>query len=180
MDSFILHISLADNTTTDSRWFIVAGVMLVVIWVLMKPRKGKDPLQQSGPRMSLAQQKNVERQMETLLVEFAEMARKISAQLDTRSAKLELLIKEADEKLAALGAQTGAGNAAENEPLVHAEVQTPVTATAGDAGPPPPQHADVYQLADQGRSPLEIAKQLNRPSGEVELILALRPKEQTE
>ena len=30
-------------------------------------------------------------------------------------------------------------------------------------------------MADQGRSPQEIARKLNRPNGEVELILALRP-----
>jgi len=39
---------------------------------------------------------HVERQMQSLLVELSEMSRQISAQLDTRSAKLELLIKEAD------------------------------------------------------------------------------------
>ncbi len=159
-------------------WMLVAGVMLVVIWLLMRSHKGKDPLSQSVPRMSLAQQKNVERQMESLLVEFAEMARQISAQLDTRSAKLELLIKEADEKLAMLKQRLGAGHEAQEktEPLAAQEaVAAPAQAPAKAPGPPPPQHADVYQLADQGRSPLEIARQLNRPSGEVELILALRP-----
>ena len=40
--------------------------------------------------------------MESLLVELSEMARQISAQLDTRSQKLEILIREADEKIAAL------------------------------------------------------------------------------
>jgi hypothetical protein len=30
-------------------------------------------------------------------------------------------------------------------------------------------------MADQGRSPHEIARLLDRPNGEVELILALRP-----
>jgi hypothetical protein len=33
----------------------------------------------------------------------------------------------------------------------------------------------VYALADEGRPPREIAARLNRPSGEIELILALRP-----
>jgi hypothetical protein len=32
----------------------------------------------------------------------------------------------------------------------------------------------VYALADQGRSPREIAAQLGRPDGEIELILGLR------
>ncbi len=37
-----------------------------------------------------------------------------------------------------------------------------------------PRHAEIYAWADQGRTPREIASQLGRPSGEIELILALR------
>jgi len=37
------------------------------------------------------------------------------------------------------------------------------------------QHQSIYNLADQGRGANEIARELNRPRGEVELILALRP-----
>ena len=37
-----------------------------------------------------------------------------------------------------------------------------------------PRHAQVYDLADEGLSAPEIARQLGRPSGEIELILALR------
>ena len=37
-----------------------------------------------------------------------------------------------------------------------------------------PQHVDVYSLADQGKSARQIADTLGRPSGEIELILALR------
>jgi hypothetical protein len=34
----------------------------------------------------------------------------------------------------------------------------------------------VYALADQGQSAYDIANQLGRPRGEIELILALRPR----
>jgi len=45
--------------------------------------------------------------------------------------------------------------------------------------PPPepqidPRHAEIYAMADEGRSATDIASRLGRPSGEVELILALR------
>ena len=52
--------------------------------------------------------------MSNLVVEMSEMARQITAQLDTRAAKLELLIKEADEKIARLGAsgESTSGNGA--------------------------------------------------------------------
>ena len=39
-----------------------------------------------------------------------------------------------------------------------------------------PRHAEVYVLADQGHSPHAIAQRLERPYGEIELILALRDK----
>ena len=35
----------------------------------------------------------------------------------------------------------------------------------------------IYDLADAGRSTLEIARQLDEPVGEVELILALRQQD---
>ncbi|HWL94943.1 MAG TPA: hypothetical protein VNT79_15595 [Phycisphaerae bacterium] len=40
-------------------------------------------------------------------------------------------------------------------------------------------HQDVYALADQGRTPLEIAQSLSRAVGEVELILHLRRRTTT-
>jgi hypothetical protein len=49
------------------------------------------------------------------------------------------------------------------------------------APPPPsdrtdPRHERIYALADQGLSPRDIARELGRPTGEIELILALRPQ----
>jgi DNA-binding NarL/FixJ family response regulator len=162
------------------QWLIVAGGSLLIMYVLMRPKKRKDPLIPSSPRLSIAQQKAVERQMESLLVEFSKMAQQMSAQLDTRSAKLELLLKEADEKLAALrAANAGHGRPAAIVPPASANGEPEA---ASEPHPPEPsprvesRYAEVYGLADEGRSPQEIARQLGRPSGEVELILALRPK----
>jgi hypothetical protein len=179
-------------------WMIVAAVGVGVLYFLMRPRKGskRDPLGERGgvPSFPLARQRGVEEQMSNLLVELSEMARQISAQLDTRAAKLELLIKEADEKIAALrGTGTGDGPAmpagrdapeagSTVAPTVH--VDSAEQAALSDmkdaqppAAPPPaadPRHAEVYAMADEGRSANEIARALHRPAGEVELILALR------
>ena len=64
-------------------------------------RKKSDPLEPSAFG-SLSRQRGVERQMETLVVELSEMTRQISAQLDTRSAKLEQLIQDADQRIESL------------------------------------------------------------------------------
>ena len=48
--------------------------------------------------------------MSNLLVELSDMARQITAEPHTRSAKLEMLIREADEKIAAMKSSTGSSN----------------------------------------------------------------------
>jgi hypothetical protein len=151
-----------------TKWAAICLAILTVLYAVLRPwfRK-KDPLSKPPAFASLAQQRSVERQMQNVLVELSDMARQITAQLDTRAAKLESLIREADEKIAAMkSSQAPPGLAPPGFPTV---VDSPEP-------PPPsdPRHAQVYALADQGRSSMEIAQQLNRPSGEIELILALR------
>jgi DNA-binding NarL/FixJ family response regulator len=92
-------------------------------------------------------------------------------------------MKEADAKLAALKAATvGPATIAVEQPILAAppaavpEARPRAAKSDNLELPPDPRHADVYRMADQGNSPNEIARQLNRPHGEVELILALRPQ----
>jgi hypothetical protein len=153
-----------------ARWLFIGLAMLTIAYAVMRPMiKKKDPLNKPTGFASLSQQRSVERQMQNVLVELSEMSRQISAQLDTRAAKLEVLIKEADQKLAAL---KSASNGAQSDPppsRIEPDRQEP-----RDGGGALEQHAEVYALADQGRSVHEIAERLNRPDGEIELILALR------
>lgn len=143
-----------------------AGVLAVIYLLLRKPHRRGDPLS-SPPGLSLSQQRAVERDMNNLLVELSEMARQISAQLDNRATKLELLIKDADDRIAQLRASMDQPSAPPGED------------SAGESPPPPapandPRHEEVYRLADEGRSARQIADDLGRPNGEIELILALR------
>jgi hypothetical protein len=215
---------LAEIPTNDRNfWLLVAMAGATIVLAIFRPsmRKKKDPLTRSPARNSLSQQRNVERQMESLLVELSDMARQITAQLDTRSAKLESLIQDADARITLL--QNGmmearepveqrspndagrdaireSGRDAIREPVrepgrslpsgaraMLESFSTPTTSSAQSAEamaatmavepmPPNPQHAQVYALADLGTLAADIARQLNRPRGEVELILALRPR----
>jgi hypothetical protein len=157
------------------QWAVFCGGALFIIYVMMrKSRRKKDPLDNSAPRLSLAQQRSVERDMANLLVELSDMARQITAQLDTRSAKLEALMDDADKKIAELKrlcASNGARSDTPREPVNPFPITGPAPSSpaAADA-----RHVEVYKLADAGRSAQEIATHLNRPRGEVELILALR------
>ena len=211
------------------QWAVLAVAVLGTAIVLFKPKfLRRDPLTRTPQNASLAQQRSVERQMQNLLVELSEMSRQVTSTLDTRATKLDLLIREADEKIAVLtellakADQIGAssfqtdGSARHPTPQQSTpEFSTPVEsiprplmtersmllpppdsagasfrhgdpaqavktlAVASSSGPSPydadARHAEVYLLADQGQSPSEIAAQLHRPCGEVQLILALRP-----
>lgn len=166
-------------------WLTVASMGVGALYLIMRPKKRKDPL--SGvPTFPLTRQRDVEEQMSNLIVELAAMARQITGQLDTRAAKLETLMKEADEKLARLEAANHSASRATSEAsrmypskeidptelAALADVQP--TASTNAESPVETRHADIYLLANEGRSVQEIARLLQRPAGEVELILALR------
>lgn len=170
---------MAQNPGGETTAYLAMGLGLVALGYLYLRGKARrrDPLDKPAERMSLAQQRSLERDMGNIVVELSEMARQITAQLDTRATKLEMLIKEADDKIARLEQlQRGSGE------LSPASPPPPDTQAFPEPPPPPepageridPRHSDVYALADQGHSAHAIAQQLNRPSGEVELILALR------
>jgi DNA-binding NarL/FixJ family response regulator len=168
MDGYLLDLQHLDSF---QKWILVSAGALTVMYLVMRPFKKRrsDPLAAS-PHLSLAGQREVERQMTELLVELEQMARQMTAQLDTKAKKLELLIKEADEKI---GLLQSAGHAPQAPMVARAMTETaPGLATFASQDP---RHIEVYELADAGQSARQIAQQLSRPQGEIELILALRP-----
>jgi hypothetical protein len=164
MQHFLLQV-----IPPDKQWVVYAAAAVGLMYILMRwmgKKKKSDPLADAPVRFSVSQQKSVEREMQNLLVELSEMARQITAQLDTRSTKLELLIQEADQKIAELRALTG--DDGRGLPNFGARP------TAAQQPEEDPRHAEVYRLADQGLNCQQIAQELGRHSGEIELILALR------
>jgi hypothetical protein len=160
----------------STKWAVILLSVLTILYAAFRSffRK-KDPLDKPPAFGSLAQQRSVERQMQNVLVEMSEMARQITAQLDTRAAKLEALIRDADQKIAAMKSQpTAPQQFLSQNPPQSPPAGAPFMAESTDQPMIDPRHALVYALADQGRSPKDIAQELNRPSGEIELILALR------
>ena len=142
----------------------VLAILTILYAAVVRPlMKKKDPLDKPRPFGTLAQQRSVERQMQNALVEMSEMARQITAQIDTRAARHEELIRQADPTIAAMKSQ-------ETRP----PAPTPPPPPAPPEAAADPRHAQIYALADQGHTSRDIAQQLNRPSGEIELILALR------
>ncbi len=138
----------------------------------------------------------VERQQVSgLMVELEEFARRMNAQIDTKAARLECLIRDADERLARLEHTHTADERPARPKQTRDSAPTPrphpaedadgprrrltprtVSRSASTAAPPPPgpHSAEICALADEGRRPLEIAQRLQLAIGEVELILRLR------
>ena len=107
--------------------------------------------------------------VEVQAADLMETARRLSAQLDNKAQRLETLIREADERIAAMSAAHRAD--------IHRAAEAPTEPRPPTS--PPPREPDpltraIYELADQGRTPLEIAQELDEQVGKIELILALR------
>ena len=163
---------LADGSAgMDNYWVLIGFGFMLATYYLLRPKKRKDPLS-APPRSSLAQERGVERDMQNLLVELTQMARQTSAQLDTRAAKLETLLREADEKIAQLSAlKSVATPIIPPGPRLVTDSVTPQNETED-------KYHEIYMMADRGISVREIAQKIGKPAGEVELILALRPDRQ--
>ncbi len=157
-------LAVGENQT----WLVYLLAGVTIAYVVIRPmfRKKKDPLEKPL-NFSLSQQRAVEREMSNLLVELSEMVRQLTSQLDTRTAKLEVLIQEAEQKIAQLRQLTSTTAATKEEASL---------APASPSQVEDPRYAEVYAMADEGQTVLEIAQKLGRPQGEVELILALRSR----
>ncbi len=148
----------------SAQYFAPLAFAAVAILLLRRPRKPPTtPPSTAAARAlnaTLGTQDRLRRDLESLMVELQELSRKIGAEIDTRFAKLEAAMRDADRRIASLNR---------------------LTRKSGQTPPPPedPEEADlrhqiVYELADAGMKAIEIAKELGKTPGEVELILNLR------
>ena len=185
---------------------MVGGLLIVILLVLWNAQKRarasekgrttpsiRERLHPSGDREKLKDD------MQRLLAEMLETTRDIDAQLETRFRKLDVLIAQADYRIAQLTRLQQ--NAGPDEPAAGAEkpaaahgskkpskrkgartiggkhdAEADAAAPAGDGSPVNPEHQGVYRLADDGLDARQIAVELGKSVGEIELILALRKK----
>lgn len=180
--------TLAERTLL-SDLLLAGGLAMLAAWLLINLRKRR---QNSTPPLTtververVRQQRGLRGDLEELMVEIEQLAKRLGAQLDAKAIQLENLIQRAEDRIDQLNRATGVGD--RNTP--------PGRGDAADDPPPPllqsprpPKHHSqpletqdddplprrVYALADQGLAPLEIAGQLNEHVGKIELILALR------
>ena len=133
--------------------------------------------------------REVATEVQSLLGDLEETSRRLTAQLDNRYTRLEQLLAEADDRIRRLEELTptaqpssSSAPAAAPAPAVPEPVLTDAQRTLArlrtERGAPPaaqdPAYQPIYTLADRGRNSREIAQELGRQPGEIELILALR------
>jgi hypothetical protein len=144
----------------------------------------------------------IKQDMAELLSELQALSERIDRQLDDKCGELRGTIEEADRRIASLSELIGswqrAGGAVttpdqapalrgrsamvdsppQPDPVptpVEEPIADPFPATVENAGSDPDVRAGrIHRLADQGLTAPEIARRLEEPLGEVELILNLR------
>ncbi len=188
-----LSMLAALGEISTSQWAMIAAI-IIATFVVLNIRRRRRPLDGS-PRQYRREIESAARDEEglrtdlgQLMIQLEELARRINGQIDTKFAKLEQSIADADKRIAALRVLIEASKPAARDPS--ADASDPATRTGdgptadGRASDGPDaswleRHGAVYELADAGQSPEEIARQLGRRIGEVELILNLRVKSPT-
>lgn len=214
---------MAQTPIDPSSLVMLAGVVLVVLMVIISTRRraadrGSSPKSYAREQIArLRQQNQVREDLKELMICLEEMSRDINGQCDTRFAKLEKVIADADARIAELkrlGVERNA-RAANSTPTIIEMPRTdqldetprqpadmtsdgPATSaeqptgqptgqsTGQPTGQPTGQSSDepdqpdvlrrqVLELAEAGKQPVEIARELGRDVGEVELIIKLHP-----
>jgi hypothetical protein len=178
---------MAISGISSTQLVIIAVIIVVTVLMLGNVRR---KLRQRGPSPSeyareqisrLKEHHEIKGDMEQLLVELHEAARRLNAQMDTKAARLEALIRDADERIAGLEAAsapdaTTRAPAAQvgHPPAEHLDVAVDdsTSPAAGEERLDPLRHR-IFTLAEKGKTPVEIAQDTGVQPGEVELILAL-------
>ncbi|MEM1072275.1 MAG: hypothetical protein AAGB48_11195 [Planctomycetota bacterium] len=155
-----------------------AGVILVIVTL----RKTKQRAMQRAaepeytPQERLAairERADSESGIEGRAARAADQIRELTAVLDTRIETLDVLIGQADDRLARLERSMRSQSPSDTGAHAGPRLQTAAASEHGESTIGSAKR-EIYALADQGLSPSEIAQRLNQHTGKVELILALR------
>jgi hypothetical protein len=147
---------------------MVLGALLVAYALRKKvsrrasaPESHKAPAKDGRPTLAQA---GVDAE---LVRDMRELSERLATELDRKAERLEQLIAMADERVGnLLSAVRTESRVVEVKPEPR---RAPATRDGYEL-----VHRDVYELADAGLSIIEIASKLDRPTGQVELILNLR------
>jgi len=168
---------LADYLKDNPSAILIVGVALVGFYFMMKVNrrggsKGETILTPEEQIQRLRESKGMHGDLETLMTEIEDLAKRLEQRLDAKSERVEKLLADIDRRIAELSrlqGQAPAPGAGAPPSLKFDRGSEPSQELPND-----PLSRSVYELADAGHAPPEIARRLNEQVGKVELILALR------
>ena len=159
----IFILAATDNPAPSNMLLPMIGIVVILgslLWMMRRNRR-KEPER----RTHLHAQKHNERlehqareDVDELMVRLEEVSREICGKIDTRFARLEQVIAEADQKIATLKTVLRRDGNGEG----------PTFSAAID-----PKHLEVCRRFNNGQAVVAIAKEMNLAPGEVELIVSL-------
>ncbi|MBL8875131.1 MAG: hypothetical protein JNM86_04975 [Phycisphaerae bacterium] len=104
------------------------------------------------------------------------LTRELIDELEARAERLERLIERAETTITELRASEQRAAAKPPTVIAEAKLKHPAHANPEPSIFADPMHREVCAMADDGLSAVEIARRLQMPTGQVELILNLRGK----
>lgn len=143
---------------------LAAGTALAVFVLLRSLRKRAARQRASGTpreRIDRIQTEAAARRLtESYSADAVELTERLAAVLDAKAAAIEKLLEDADRAVARLKRHVASARSTPQSLVADPETD--------------PSHRQIHELADQGLGPIQIARTLNKPIGQVELVLALR------
>ena len=174
---------------------IISFVMVRHAYRNYSRRKNRPHLSpQQKLRQSAEQGREICYEIGELMAELNDLSRQINGQLDTRLTRLDILLQQADERIAQLKSLSPSDDStAAVSPGDKPTPPAPVTVelidedAADPTEPPPagtapesppskletPQAREIVERSNRGQSIQDISREMGRPTGEIELILAL-------
>lgn len=154
----------------------IAGLSAVMI---STHRRARESQRKSKPRAReryarIEEEQGAKRDLEQVMMELDQLSRQIHGRIDTKLARLEIVIRDADQRIERLSGLIETMRREAPRPCVTSDVQDSHQSSENPSCQEDLRHAEVYRLADSGLSPVDIARNVGRTAGEIELILALR------
>ncbi|MFG0256870.1 MAG: hypothetical protein ACF8GE_03105 [Phycisphaerales bacterium JB043] len=150
------------------------GVLLLVLVTWFSLRKkllARGTHERVNPKqLNLQAEQRSRGRLESVMVDAEELARRLAAHMDNKAARLEILLREADERIEELRGLTQSAGASPSS--------TPHPFDAQSVKDP--RSRRILELAATGKSAMEISRELDEPIGTVELVMALRAQQPAE
>lgn len=178
MQSTSSEILTADGTNTVQLVMIILGIAALAFLLISTRRRIMNSTRQptETPREQFARMGGLSRttrEVERVMAELDSLSREIHGRIDTKLARLEKLLRDADQRIALLSQPVDSSADRGSRLEVLLEQEEPLDAVSGDQNTGDATQQSVVRMAEVGRSVLEIAQHVGKTPGEIELMLAL-------